>query len=156
MKTIKAKNAAHALEIFPEWNKRWPNFSPQETACKCCGAINANIATLDALQKMRNELGPLYLTSFYRCAVHNARVGGAKKSQHLKGKGVDIEVRGYDPQKMIEAGNRAGFGTYGTYPAKSFIHFDTRKTPVANWGGPFPRKIDRNRPKKKQKVRQYA
>lgn len=156
MKTIIANSPEHALEIFPTWNDRWPNFTPQEVACKHCGAILVDVATLDALQAMRNDVGPLHLTSFYRCKVHNKAVGGAKKSQHLKGRAVDIQVRDYDPLKLIAAGKRAGFGTYATYPKQGFIHFDTRKTPVANWNPPFPPKIDRTRPKSKRKGRAYA
>ena len=38
----------------------------------------------------------LSISSGYRCPELNAKIGGAKTSQHTKGEAVDLEVIGYD------------------------------------------------------------
>jgi hypothetical protein len=74
-----------------DWDvRRWPNFRPNEIACKCngrfCGSTGEVVFTaafLDAVQQVRNALGePLYSSSWHRCALHNQHVGGAPQSMH--------------------------------------------------------------------------
>lgn len=51
------------------------------------------------MQPLRNNLGcPIVITSGFRCAVLNKRVGGASNSQHLYGQAADLIV----PQKNLK------------------------------------------------------
>ena len=50
------------------------------------------------LQCIREHFGkPVTITSGYRTASHNTRVGGSKSSQHLLGRAADIQVQDTDP-----------------------------------------------------------
>lgn len=56
-------------------------------------ASKANLTLLcqKFLQPMREAYGkPIIITSGYRCPELNAKVGGSKASQHMKGQAVDI------------------------------------------------------------------
>lgn len=113
------------------WHKsRWHNFHPAEFACPCCGEMCWQPGEYDKAQRLRDLINkPVQFNSVHRCRRHNAKVGGAPKSQHklnafdfsmrryLAGDGV--KVSGLQA-KMIEAGFRT-FGLYGT-----FIHLDSR------------------------------
>ena len=107
---------------------RWPNFTARELACRCAdcgGEYWHDPVFLDALQRARTAFGaPFRVNSAHRCALHNARVGGAPLSMH-KRIAADISVVGYsvDPRRALLACCRAagfrGFGYYGT-----FLHVD--------------------------------
>lgn len=48
---------------------------------------------LDWLDELREGFGkPIYISSGYRCAELNRRVGGVSNSQHTKGEAVDINL----------------------------------------------------------------
>ena len=102
------------------------------------GHVNASI-TLDTCSKL-NELGRLAgmqldITSAYRSPTYNRKVGGARKSQHVKGKAVDILWPTSDRAgriRFLELAIQAGFNGIGTYD--NFIHVDTRPE-KASWGG---------------------
>jgi len=85
------------------------------------------------LQVLRDEVKkPITVTSGYRNAAYNAKIGGAKASQHLTGRAADIKISGMTPkevaaviEKLIAAGKmkEGGLGIYRTW-----IHYDTRET----------------------------
>jgi len=85
------------------------------------------------LQVLRDEVKkPITVTSGYRNAAYNAKIGGAKASQHLTGRAADIKISGMTPkevaaviEKLIAAGKmkEGGLGIYRTW-----IHYDTRGT----------------------------
>ena len=73
-----------------EWRRRWPNFSPAELSCTHCGKLLVDPFALDNLQKVRIMYArPLHIASAYRCEEHNAAVGGAPNSSHLRGRAFD-------------------------------------------------------------------
>jgi uncharacterized protein YcbK (DUF882 family) len=77
------------------------------------------------LQELRNSLkAPVHIISGYRTPSHNAKVGGKKNSQHLKGKAVDITAIGYSPKQLIVYAKAVGFTGIGLYD--EFVHVDTR------------------------------
>jgi len=77
---------------------------------------------MNCLQMARSETGrPFVLISAHRCSLHNARVGGAPLSQHLK-LAADISLQGHDPRSLYSACQRAGFTGFGFY--SSFLHVD--------------------------------
>jgi zinc D-Ala-D-Ala carboxypeptidase len=109
---------------------RWPHFTAREIACRCCGEIHVWPHTLDALERLRTALGePLIVTSGHRCALHNARVGGAPLSLHKK-LAFDIALSDHDPARLYALARRAGFTGFGF--GRSFLHLDTRGRP-ARW-----------------------
>lgn len=112
---------------------RWPNFTPQELACKCAGQFANGCrgeyfhdpAFLDALQRLRDLVGrPLITNSGRRCGWRNARVGGALKSQHSEAIADDIALAGHDPVKLAQLAAVAGFTGIGF--GATFLHVDMR------------------------------
>ena len=72
-------------------------FKEKELCCKCCGQLpplaKENIEALveNVLDPLRERYGkPIIVNSGYRCAKHNAEVGGASGSQHMRGEAADI------------------------------------------------------------------
>lgn len=77
----------------------------------------------------------LTIVSGFRGKGRNAKAGGAKRSQHMQGKAVDIRARGMtfaEKSQLIALASSMGFGGIGVYSGGS-IHLDTRKSP-AMWG----------------------
>jgi len=110
---------------------RWPNFAPKEVASKGDGSIVIHEETLDKMQALRIAYGkPLFVTSWYRDPVHNAKVGGSKNSMHLKGQAVDISNKGHDCKALYKAAKAAGFTGFGFY--NTFLHVDTGR--ARTWG----------------------
>lgn len=117
-----------------EW--RWPDFTPRELACKCGGRYCSgqywhDPAFLDSLQAVRRVMGaPVLVNSGHRCALWNARVGGAPRSEH-KRIAADIRLAGHAPGSLLGAAAQAGFGGFGFY--RTFLHIDLRRGP--RWFG---------------------
>ena len=78
---------------------------------------------MDLLQTARNELGPLQITSAYRCPDHNSKVSSTGASgPHTTGMAVDIHVsNSQHRKKLIDyfATKVTGLGV-----AKTFLHID--------------------------------
>lgn len=126
----------HFSEV-PEDSWPWTHFSPREIACKGTGEILIDEDALNKLQGLRNTLGkPLVLTSAYRSAAHNKRVGGAKNSEHMKGTAFDVRMENHDPHQFEALARSAGFTGFGYYPKSGFMHIDTG--PARSWGTPWP------------------
>ncbi len=72
-----------------------PNFKVREFACKGSDVVLLDDELVVLLQCIREHFGkPVYITSGYRTAAHNAAVGGSKSSQHLLGRAADFHVEG--------------------------------------------------------------
>ncbi|MFA5630330.1 MAG: D-Ala-D-Ala carboxypeptidase family metallohydrolase [Porticoccaceae bacterium] len=104
------------------------NFYRAEFACKCgCGFDTVDTELINVLQEIRYRFGkPITITSGCRCASHNAKVNGAKGSQHMLGRAADIKVADTSPKDVYDYLTAAypdvyGFGLYPT-----FTHVDTR------------------------------
>ncbi|MDE1985925.1 MAG: hypothetical protein KGL29_03145 [Alphaproteobacteria bacterium] len=109
---------------------RWPHFTSREIACPCCGEVVLWPEALDALEALRTAmLAPLRINSGHRCALHNARVGGAPLSLH-KRLAFDIALAGHDPARLAMMARAAGFTGFGF--GQTFLHLDTRARP-AHW-----------------------
>lgn len=57
--------------------------------------VEANLEALvdNVLDPAREQYGkPIYVTSGFRCPLHNTTVGGVSKSQHIEGQAADIHV----------------------------------------------------------------
>lgn len=81
------------------------------------------------LQELRDEIGvSLHINSGYRSPAHNKKVGGARRSSHLKGMAADLQNRTHTPQQLFEIIERlqkegrmhdGGMKAYAT-----FLHYD--------------------------------
>lgn len=77
------------------------------------------------------------INSGYRSPETNARAQGARHSQHMNGKALDIDIRNLtDEQKstLLEAAVENGVKGVGIYPSGNVMHIDTRENPAV-WGG---------------------
>jgi hypothetical protein len=114
---------------------RWKNFSVNEIACPCCGAVVVSGGALDKLQRLRDLMAtPLRITSAVRCVRHNKKVGGARLSNHLLGIAFDIVTDGHDRRKLYWSAQIAGFTGFGFM--EKALHVDTRKERAAWHYGP--------------------
>ena len=106
-----------------DWKEKWKNFNLDEFKCNCCGLVDINSDLLDLLQTAREVVGPLQITSAYRCPEHNNSVSSTGLSgPHTTGKSVDIHVsNSQHRKKLIDyfTSKVTGLGI-----AKSFIHID--------------------------------
>lgn len=127
---------AHFSQVdMKHW--RWPSFSPREIASKGEGELLIDDHAMDKLQALRDRLGkPMLITSAYRSAAHNKRVGGAKNSMHMQGVAFDVRMENQDPHEFEAAARAVGFTGFGYYPKSGFMHVDTG--PARSWGKPWP------------------
>lgn len=95
-----------------------------------------NIVSLATqLQKAREQIGkPFRVTSWYRPDPWNRRAGGARRSQHLAGKGIDIVVEGYMGRDLAHAFHPWWPGGLGIYRGnrRHILHLDVG--PKRKWG----------------------
>jgi zinc D-Ala-D-Ala carboxypeptidase len=125
---------------YPKSQWRWPDFSPQEMACRGTGKLLIVPEAMDKLQALRTKLGkPMIVNSAYRSPEHNRSVGGASQSKHMRGLAFDVRMENHDPEEYIAAALAVGFNGIGTYPRQNFIHVDVRPSRGA-WGQPFPKR----------------
>ena len=106
-----------------DWQEDWCNFTPDEFRCSCCNRLEISSDIMDLLQKARNDLGPLQITSAYRCPDHNNSVSSTgENGPHTTGMAVDIHVsNSQHRKKLIDyfAKKVTGLGV-----AKTFLHID--------------------------------
>lgn len=96
----------------------------------------------EALEKIREALGgkSIRILSGYRSPAYNAKIGGAKTSQHMAGRACDIVVPGMHAKdvhakvlQLYQAGE-LDIGGLGLY--NGFVHVDVRKSErLAQWSG---------------------
>lgn len=121
-----------------------PHFKAQEFQCPDNGIppedLFDNLERLCLqLEVLREELGkPITVISGYRSPEFNARINGARNSQHMQATASDIKVKGVTPRKvhstilkLIKEGRieEGGLGLYET-----FVHYDVRGK-RARWYG---------------------
>ena len=114
-----------------------PHFRESEFACNHCGKLHPDgvpQSLVDALEDIRAHYDnvPVSINSGYRCPTHNANVGGAPASEHLKGRAADFTVKGVDPARVhadLDPYWSGGLGKYNT-----FTHIDVRGH-RARWSG---------------------
>jgi uncharacterized protein YcbK (DUF882 family) len=70
---------------------------------------------MDLIEQLRVEYGkPMSVTSGFRCADHNASVGGEAHSAHLIGRAVDFHVTSQrELDRILELAYKHGFGGKG-------------------------------------------
>lgn len=80
-------------------------FKEDEFKCKCGKCeLPPNVPSdqlVDLLCEIREQFeAPIHINSAYRCPTHNAKVGGAKTSQHTIGSAVDFVVKGVKTEEV--------------------------------------------------------
>ncbi|NEQ48846.1 MAG: peptidase M15A [Leptolyngbya sp. SIO3F4] len=90
--------------------------------------VNAIVRIATLAQQARDRLGrPFHITSWYRPADINRRVGGASNSRHIVGDAIDFYVDGLSGNQVYWALHPwwpGGLGRYTRYPSLS--HLDAR------------------------------
>ena len=84
------------------------HFNHQDFFCRCeaCKATNEYkihlglVGVLEALAVKLNK--PIKIKMAYRCEAENEKLGGGRKSFHLRGKAVHIYVDGMKPQELFK------------------------------------------------------
>ena len=89
------------------------------------------VTLASAFERVRLEMGdsPLVVLSAYRTPEHNRRIGGAKRSQHIEGRALDLRPpRGMvtlaffrQVREIVADTDIRGLGLYPT-----FLHIDIR------------------------------
>lgn len=64
----------------------------------------------DLLEDLRKIVGPIHVSSGYRCLQLNTIIGGAQNSAHLEARAADINVEGIKPRAL------AGYIAASTLP----------------------------------------
>ncbi len=95
----------------------------------------------DAAVALAKQGITLDVTSGYRTPEHNAEVGGARGSQHLHGRAIDVSLNGLTPdqqQKVIDQFlSDPRVGGFGYYPRSNSIHVDVRPGGRTAWGSDY-------------------
>jgi len=93
-----------------------------------------------SISSLQESFGqPLTIVSGYRDPARNAKAGGAKKSRHMHGDAIDIDVSGMSREertRLIRLARENGFGGIGVYP--NSLHIDKGRT--RSWGPSFRNK----------------
>ena len=120
-----------------------PDFKVRELRCRDgSDTVMVDETLTVVLQCIREHFGkPVTITSGYRTPAHNAKVGGAKSSQHLLGRAADIRVQGVSVEDVAAYAESLmpDWGGVGRYPVKAgratgWVHVDTRAE-KARWRG---------------------
>ena len=105
---------------------------------------NASVNTLCLSPKLRFAIAQfeghfgkkVVVSSGYRDPFHNASVGGADGSYHMRCMAADFFIPGVSKQRLIAFAMRNGsVGGLGCYPGRPFIHVDVRDRP-RGWSRP--------------------
>lgn len=120
------------------WNaSRWPNFSPDELACKGTGILRMSDDFLDRLQTLRRALNrPMIITSGCRSSAHNKAVGGHPRSLHVcdepyhpgQDGALAVDVAATDGAQRGDLFARAWYlgWSIGWNARRGFLHLDRR------------------------------
>ncbi len=110
----------------------YPHFSEAEMRCHCgCQRADMRPEFMNALESVRVLYGkPMNITSGFRCAEYDKRIGGA--GVHPTGQAADVAVSGEDVHHLLSAaiGMRGlGFKQHGPH-ASRFMHMDSLAGPL--------------------------
>lgn len=136
--------AIKQYSLTKDGNRRLaPDFKVRELRCRDgTDTVMVDEVLTVVLQCIREHFGkPVVITSGYRTAAHNAKVGGAKSSQHLLGRAADIRVEDVSVEDVAAYAESLmpDWGGVGRYPVKAgrttgWVHVDTRAD-KARWRG---------------------
>lgn len=126
------KKGAH-IQITRCFNQREFDCKGSKSTSRCgCSETKLSVRLVRKLQIIRKKCGgAVYVNSAYRCPVHNAYVGGASSSYHMKGMAADIRTNVMTPTQLAKLAQTLGFTGIGMYngPSGKFVHVDIRPLP---------------------------
>jgi len=110
------------------------HFSREEFQCSCgCGGDTVDYALVEVLEDVREYFNtPIVINSGYRCACHNADIGGSTNSQHIRGKAADFRVVGIPEEEVVSYLESLHPNEYGIGVYQGRVHIDVR-SPKARW-----------------------
>ena len=81
----------------------FPNFGPDEFRCSCCNVVEMDPAFIATLQRIRDEFGPMAISSGYRRPKHpvEARKSTSTPGAHARGLAADILVSGSRAMNLL-------------------------------------------------------
>lgn len=107
-----------------------PSFRKEEMQCKCgCGRADMDADFMEALQAIRQALGPLRVSSGFRCPEYNARVSTTgQNGPHTTGRAADLRVMGGRAYALIGVAQTHGMTGLGISQKGAsgtrFVHLD--------------------------------
>ena len=129
-----------------------PHLTWAELACHDGTAYPAEwqytraVRLAEAFEAVRASCGdqPIAILSAYRTAPYNRRIGGAKHSQHVQGRALDLRPpagftidKFYEQVLLLARTTVPSIRGVGRYP--TFVHMDVRPGPhLATWPGSRP------------------
>ena len=124
-----------------QWWANVHHFSPSEFDSPDLSNSGENYMDETFIKKLDTLRGllkvPLVITSGYRTASYNQKIGGAPHSQHLNGLAADIAIAGEDAFKLVGLAYTLCFTGIGIEQKgawdKRFIHLDLRPTEPRIW-----------------------
>ena len=109
--TLGAVGNANAEKLSAHFSKEEFN---QKNAPLSLSQYEVNPLLVQNLEELRKLTGNrnIKITSGYRSPEYNRRIGGAKKSQHVKGNAADIQVEGLTPGQVRKKAVESGLFSY--------------------------------------------
>lgn len=115
----------------------YPNFTPDELACKHTGRCEMSPSFMRRLQHLRGVYGkPMRITSGFRDPSHPAEASKATPGEHATGHAADVAVQGADALRLVQLALGVGFTRIGVQQkgAGRFIHLgDSPDFPPGIW-----------------------
>ncbi|WP_020591220.1 D-Ala-D-Ala carboxypeptidase family metallohydrolase [Kiloniella laminariae] len=109
--------------VAPDWSL-YPNFTVKEFTCRCgCNRSDMDTEFMHKLQQLRLAVGPLKITSGFRCASHPEERKKKAPGAHSAGLAADVVPLSCGRYEFLKTALDLDFVGIGV--AKSFIHLDT-------------------------------
>lgn len=87
--------------ILAKWDQI-EYFRPAEFACRCCTRVSMGHDFMMKLDDLRREIGPIVVTSGYRCPEHNDQVSTTgRHGPHTTGKAADLAIERQRARKAL-------------------------------------------------------
>jgi uncharacterized protein YcbK (DUF882 family) len=106
------------------------HFTAAEFACPCpdCAINYIDYDLVNKLELLRVALGPLKITSGYRCPSHNKTVGGVPDSAHQAGMAADVQPVHISKEAIDALFEKSTelFDNIGDGRRLYFVHVDVR------------------------------
>lgn len=126
-----------SITIRPVEGKLSENFAASELACpdscRDCERLVVHWALLELLQRIRERVGVIVVTSGHRCVKHNRAIGGVESSLHICGMAADIQAAELDPEQLAPLAKGFGAGGVGLYPRHVHVDVGERR----RWTGEY-------------------